>query len=86
MRRLPKEVAHSPKIFGLKFSHFFIFGIVAALERLLIKNEVIAFLGIISTYGTFIAFQRFVPPRLFYYFITKVNHFELEQNDEGKSR
>lgn len=86
MRKLDKEINDSPKIFLLKFSRFFIFGAIAALERLLIVDGVSAFSCIALTYGGFILYERFIPPHFFYYFLTKVNHFEWEQDDENSGR
>ena len=84
MRKLLKEVNHSPKIFFLKFSQFFVFGAIAALERLFISDGVMALASIAITYGGFIIYERFVPSHFFFYFITKVKHFELEKYDESK--
>ena len=85
MRRLQKEVNYTPKIFFLKFSHFFIFGIVATLERFFIKDGLTAFVLIIATYIFFILYEKFIPSHWFFYFITKSYYFECPNYLENKN-
>ena len=82
MRRLPKEIGHNPKVLALSLGHFFTFGALAALERLLIADGVMAFSAIAITYGVFMAHERFIPKRPLFYLLTKIDHFELEDGDE----
>ena len=86
MRTLPKEINHSPKIFFLRFFNFLVFGIIAALERLLIRDGAMAFCSIAFTYGLILTYENFVPSHFVFYFMTKVYHFELEQYDENKRK
>ena len=82
MRRLPREINHSPKIFLLKFSHFFVFGGLAAVEQLLISDGLLAVVAIAATFGGFVIWEKCVPPHFVYYFLTQVKYFELEGYDD----
>ena len=85
MRTLPKEINDSPKIFLLKFSRFFVFGAIAALERFFIEDGVWAFGAMGATYAGFLIYERWIPPRFFYYFLAKVEHFEWEKDDANSN-
>ena len=76
MRRLPQNINDTPKIFGLKFKSFFLFGFLSALARYLIHDDLWAILSIAGGYLIFFIFENFIPKNFFFYLVTKADSFE----------
>ena len=76
MRSLPKEINYAPKILLLKFSRFFVFGVVAAFERIIIFDDIWAVVSIGITYGGFVLYDNVIPKNTFFYLFTKERYFD----------